>query len=734
MTRLRLYIGITVLLFLSALSLIAQENIGLGEWRMHVSYNNVKSVSVGLNKIFAASKNGVIVVDKGDKSTSTFDRLNVLSNAGIEVIGYDDSQASLIVAYNDGTFDVIKNNEGRSFDPSENTVLTGSKIIHGISFRDDLAYLSTDYGVLIFDLIRSEIKETWRDLGIGGTTLKILGSSFYQDSIFLATEKGILAGDLDDNLLDFNNWKRMAGGDLNREVNFITTFKNLIYAGMNGLGIYRYENNVWSKKDFFATDSFTSMTASENQLIISEMGKVWMIAQDETVLSVSHPLMTSIMYAAMDDSGKLWIGDRMNGLLTDKFGAFESIIPNGPASDTTFNLTYFNNRMYSVSGGFNGNLPLLHSGTISYFENGRWSSENLPVTDLTSVAFNAEGKMFASSFGYGVLDNVSGTLYDETNSTLVNLAPPSRRVLISALHQSAEGLWVANYGTLSSLHLLDMQGQWESFAFPFSAAQYPLKLLTDFENNVWMQLNPASGGGLLVFNKLESESLLLTEADGGGELPTNSVYSIALDRDGYVWVGTDAGVAYFYDEESDAVKPIFENRFLLRDEKVTAIAVDGGNRKWMGTERGVWLFNASGEAAIANFTTTNSPLLSDKIVDIEIDPATGEVFFSTDKGLISFRSDATQSRIVFDDVKIFPNPVENTFTGHVGISGLATDAIVKITDVSGKLIFQTVANGGTASWDVTDYNGRRVPTGVFLVFAINSDGSESVVGKIAVIN
>jgi hypothetical protein len=154
----------------------------------------------------------------------------------------------------------------------------------------------------------------------------------------------------------------------------------------------------------------------------------------------------------------------------------------------------------------------------------------------------------------------------------------------------------------------------------------------------------------------------------------------------------------------------------------------------MGTERGVWLFNASGEAAIANFTTTNSPLLSDKIVDIEIDPATGEVFFSTDKGLISFRSDATQSRIVFDDVKIFPNPVENTFTGHVGISGLATDAIVKITDVSGKLIFQTVANGGTASWDVTDYNGRRVPTGVFLVFAINSDGSESVVGKIAVIN
>jgi hypothetical protein len=201
-----------------------------------------------------------------------------------------------------------------------------------------------------------------------------------------------------------------------------------------------------------------------------------------------------------------------------------------------------------------------------------------------------------------------------------------------------------------------------------------------------------------------------------------------------VWAGTDAGVAYFYDDGSDAVKPIFENRFLLRDDKVTAIAVDGGNRKWMGTERGVWLFDPTGEQALANFTSSNSPLLSDKIIDIEIDPASGEVFFVTDKGLISYRSDATESSGKFDEVKIFPNPVTNNFQGEVGISGLGTDAIVKITDVSGKLVYQTVANGGTASWDVRDHRGNRLRSGVFLVFAIMQDGSESVVGKIAVVN
>ncbi|HEY9008497.1 MAG TPA: T9SS type A sorting domain-containing protein, partial [Ohtaekwangia sp.] len=207
----------------------------------------------------------------------------------------------------------------------------------------------------------------------------------------------------------------------------------------------------------------------------------------------------------------------------------------------------------------------------------------------------------------------------------------------------------------------------------------------------------------------------------------------AVDRDGLVWVGTDIGVAYFFDPSSDAVKPIYDSRFLLRDDKVTAIAIDGGNRKWMGTERGVWLFNATGEALVYNFTTDNSPLLSNVIKDIEIDEQTGEVFFATDKGIVSFRSDATASTGSFETVKIFPNPVTSTFSGSVGIKGLATDAVVKITDISGKLIWQTQANGGTATWNVQDYNGRRAATGIYLVFAATADGAESVVGKIAVV-
>jgi hypothetical protein len=154
----------------------------------------------------------------------------------------------------------------------------------------------------------------------------------------------------------------------------------------------------------------------------------------------------------------------------------------------------------------------------------------------------------------------------------------------------------------------------------------------------------------------------------------------------------------------------------------------------MGTERGVWLFDPSGENAIANFTAENSPLPSNTILDIDVNPSFGEVFFLTGNGLASFRADATESTETFAAVKIFPNPVLNNFQGLVGISGLATDAIVKITDTAGRLVWQTQANGGTASWHVNDIKGKRVPTGIFLVFAVKPDGVESFVGKIAVIN
>ncbi|HKZ36461.1 MAG TPA: two-component regulator propeller domain-containing protein, partial [Chryseolinea sp.] len=447
---------------------------------------------------------------------------------------------------------------------------------------------------------------------------------------------------------------------------------------------------------------------------------------------------------AVEENNQLWIADDENGIVSNPAGTFVSYLPNGPSNSKAFKLSFNNKIVYSLGGGYStAHTPLGSKGRIDQFSQGSWSQQSSTLLDLTDIAFNSNADLtYISSFGYGIEErNMTGSLktLDENNSPLINTNFPSRSVTISSIERSNNGLWVANYGATQSLHFLSDQNSWESYSFSVAASRYPLMLAVDFFNNVWVVLNPAQGGGVLVFNKEENVDRYLSNADGSGGLPSKAVRSIAVDREGLVWIGTDEGVCYFYSTNEvfspgvDAIKPIFENRFLLRDDKVTAIAVDGGNRKWIGTERGVWLFSPSGEKLFYNFTAENSPLLSNAIVDIEINDETGEVFFATDQGLVSFRADATESTLQFGAIKIFPNPVTPNFQGTVGISGLATDAIVKITDISGKLIWETRAYGGTASWNMNNYNGRRAKTGIYLVFSSSSDGAESVVGKIAII-
>jgi len=169
---------------------------------------------------------------------------------------------------------------------------------------------------------------------------------------------------------------------------------------------------------------------------------------------------------------------------------------------------------------------------------------------------------------------------------------------------------------------------------------------------------------------------------------------------------------------------------LLIDEQVQVIRVDGGNRKWMGTRNGSWLFDAATDKLLLRFTAGNSPLPDNTIHSIGILGTTGEVFFGTAQGLVSYRADATEAGAEHGTVRIFPNPVRRDFAGTVGISGLVENAEVKITDSAGRLIFRTRANGGTASWAVDSEN---LQSGVYFVFSATQDGEETFVGKIAVI-
>ena len=229
-------------------------------------------------------------------------------------------------------------------------------------------------------------------------------------------------------------------------------------------------------------------------------------------------------------------------------------------------------------------------------------------------------------------------------------------------------------------------------------------------------------------------------------MPHIFVRSIAKDKDGSIWIGTDQGVGVIYNPGNvftggnfDAQKVILQqdgyNQYLLETEIVTAIAIDGANRKWFGTySGGVFLMSPDGTHQIHNFNKDNSPLPSNTISAIAIDDATGEVFFGTDKGIISYRSDATEGAEFCNNYYVFPNPVRHEYHGPVAIRGLVVNADVKIADVSGNVVFHTKANGGEAIWNGNNFKGERAQTGVYIVYVTNEDGSQTCATKMLFAN
>jgi hypothetical protein len=264
------------------------------------------------------------------------------------------------------------------------------------------------------------------------------------------------------------------------------------------------------------------------------------------------------------------------------------------------------------------------------------------------------------------------------------------------------------------------------------------RIIVDLDKNQWQI---ADFGGILVKNS-KGQLKDLSTSKGNGALPNADVRTLSLDRDGSIWVGTATGVCVFDNPSGvfknanyDAYTPIFDRKKLLSKETITSIAVDAGNRKWMGTTNGLYLFNNDGTELVSYFEEKTSPLPSNKITYIEIEPKSGEVFIRTEKGMISYTGTANEApdSQIDSEVKVFPNPVRPEYNGTIGISGLTENAFIKITDIAGRLVYETRANGGLAVWDGRMLNGNRAETGIYLIFSNNAKGEETLVSKLAIV-
>ena len=225
-------------------------------------------------------------------------------------------------------------------------------------------------------------------------------------------------------------------------------------------------------------------------------------------------------------------------------------------------------------------------------------------------------------------------------------------------------------------------------------------------------------------------------------------FCMEQEKNGTIWVGTNEGPLLFnnpskaFDSDFACSRVKIPRNdgtisadYLLVEEQINAIAIDGANRKWLGTKSsGIYLMSENGQETIRHFTTMNSPLLSNEILSIAINPVTGEVFIGTGAGLVSYQSDAAEDTGVFNNVHAYPNPVRENYSGIITITGLVADTKVKITDLTGNVVCETTSNGSIATWDGKNTFGQKVSTGVYLAICVTPDGLQSAITKILVIN
>ena len=730
------------------------QSLRVGEWRDHLSYKSAQDVCEVGSSIYVSTDRALFEYNIADNSIERINTLNRLSDMGVSSI--EGNENSLIVAYENGNVDIIRGNNTVNLPDIKNASLIADKKINNINIDNNLVYLSCGFGIVVLDLDREEVKDTYF-IGEFGAQTNVLSTSLAHNSIYAATNKGIYRADISHpNLADYQAWEKLPTHSQSK-VDLLETFNGLLFVNLHGEEyntdtLYHFDGNNWVV--FEEESSNVSIKANHQELVLTRRFGVSVYNQD---LNNTHYLSsgefnlekTDFNSAIFTDKNEFWIADKHNGLLHNAGSFFESIKPSGPFLSDGGQLVSFEDEILVAHGAKSENWdPSWHQSEVSILKKDYWTSSNtlMDANFIDVVALKKQGSTtYLASFNVGIAKMTGLNLeevYNETNSSLQKRAIHDDWIEVGSIQFDSEGnLWCTNSQTYKPLSVKYTNGEWESFSLGsgVTESQDLAKLLIDKNDQKWIQLK---NNGLIVFDERRQgiKTRKLTNSENSGNLASNRVYSFAEDLEGEIWIGTDNGVSVFYDSNSifqgeNATQVVVTlgdyNSYLLEGQQINDIEIDGANRKWFATNNsGVIVTSASGVEEIYHFTTENSPLFSNKVLDIEMNDVTGEVFFATEKGIMSMRSESTQGNTDFSEVLVFPNPVKPDYSGPITIKGLITDAVVKITDVSGNLIYETVALGGQAVWDGKSFDGQKAHTGVYLVFCSDQEGTISHVTKL----
>lgn len=670
------------------------------KWTLYQSFNGITEITPAGSMAFALASGNMFSYDITTGETRVYNKANGLSDSGIAATAWCQTARRLVVAYSDGNIDLVGTDESVTNVPDlYSKVTTLDKTINHISVDGQYAYISLGFGVMKLDVKRGLVMDTYQ-LGFN------VDYSYVRDGYVYAAsrENGLYRGRQTDNLLDKSAWER--AGDYTPLVE-------------DRLNVQAGSKNLW-----WTTNSDGKLT----------------------------------YYTVAADGSREY--------------QTEGILPDGPSSNHFYRLYVHGGKLYATGGVWTQELDGCYPGVVHVWDGKAWSQFEQPTAetlghgnvDYICMDFDPrkEGHVMvgAKSGLYEFQDGQFVKCYNTDNSPIKTSGGTNPEyAMATGVKYDADGnLWVLNRRSDTPLLQLSPDGEWKKMAHA------ELKNDNSSSGNLVNMLISRSNGYMWfindywIVNKVYAYDYAndklytiggpkFTNGDGT-EVTPNYVQSMAEDRDGNLWLATSSGPLYLSPSDIQAGNGMVTQHkvprndgtnladYLLDNIDTRCVAFDGGNRKWIGSSSGVFLISADCNTQIEHFTADNSPLLSNTVNDIAVDPNSNTVYFATDRGLCSYASDATSpsDEMSKDNVYAYPNPVRPDYTGMITVVGLSYNADVKIVTSNGVLVNQGRSTGGSYQWDGCDLKGRRVASGVYMVEAAKEDGSKGTVCKIAVVN
>ena len=764
---------IILTIILSLYSLLMQAQGTIGSWRSHMAYHNATQCVAVEGKVYVVSDGSLYSYTPNDEWVECYNKTNLLSDQGIRYIAADEQSGTLVIIYNNANIDLIRP-DGTVMNITDYAAKTTlDPMVNDIRIVKGNAYLATNFGLTVLNIERGEFTNTYT---LGKVTHSCIEFGGY---IYAATADGIFCGNLEDNLLDTKNWVQINAIPYAQ----IEILGNELLALKDKESVYRI-NIVNGQSTLLCKGPISFMQNIEGRLFLgnktnayvySSLTNVQELVFDEPVNSITFD--AKIYWCANGSQG-------LNGYTYDKdkkhmVHAVGPIIPNSPIRNHCQYLHFVGDERLLVAGGclnyfdetfFDGTLMMYEGGTwTSFQEEGIAQQTGVYYKNMTSIVQDPkdENHHYASSFGQGIYEFRDFKLvahYNHKNSLLESVSSkPDKLTSIRVsrlLYDKRGNLWITNADGAerveSPLKIMRPDGSMINLYYKeLEKLPTVTEVLFDSHDRVWVvsmrydvRLFCIDLNGTLentADDRIKTFNEKFIDQDGQAA-EVYYINDIAEDMNGNLWVLTDGGPYVLYNTER-----VFDDNYHFTKIKVprndgtnyadylldgvytTCMVVDAANRKWIGTlNNGLYLIAEDGLETICHYTADNSALPSNTIESLALHPITGELYIGTDKGLVSYVSDARQAEERYEEEKVYayPNPVYPDYEGLITIVGLKANSNVKIINTAGSLIAEGTSLGGSFTWDGKTAYGARVSTGIYYVLGSDDEGNEGIVTKV----